>query len=171
MSIGTAPNVSPWDAVVVHRPSADDFNGAALANDPDDAPDPGTMATAELVNTMSLALVSLGKVAANAKFSVRYASGAPVLDTFSAAPSAPSSGTFTVARTPAGTGVNGAGDTTITWAAGTFPPAVGQPSACLNVLGTAAAWGISCANVTNGVRVITTVGSTATDLPFTVSVA
>jgi hypothetical protein len=169
MTIGTAPNLSPWDDPTgAHRPGADDFNGAAFQNDPDDEPDPGTQATAELVNTMCLALVSLGKVVANAKVSVKYASGNPVLDTFTAAPSAPTSATFTVGRTSGGAG---AGDVTITWAAGTFPPALGQPMACLNVVGAAAAWGISCANVTNGVRVITTVGSTATDLPFTVAIA
>jgi len=168
----TAPNVSPWDDPTgAHRPGATDFNGAAFQDDPDDAPDPSTQASAALVNTICLALVSLGKVTPNARISVKYASGAPVLDSFSAAPSGPTTATWTIGRTPAGTGVNGAGDVTITWPAGTLPPAIGQPTACLNVLGTAAAWGISCANVTNGVRIITTVGSTATDLPFTVSVA
>jgi hypothetical protein len=168
MIIGTAPNLSPWDATTAHRPSTDDFNGAAFQNDADDEPDPATQATAELVNTMCLALVSLGKVVANAKVSVKYVSGNPVIDTFAAAPSAPTSATFTPVRTSGGAG---AGDVTITWPAGSFPPALGQPMACLNVVGAPAAWGISCANVTNGVRVITTVGSTGTDLPFTVSIA
>ena len=168
----TAPNLSPWDDPTgAHRPGAADFNGAAFLDDPDDAPDPATQASAALVNTICLALVSLGKVAPNARISVRYASGSPVLDSFTAAPSSPTSATFTIGRTPAGTGVNGAGDVTISWPAGTFPTAVGQPSACVNFLGTAGAWNVSCANVTNGVRVITALAGTATDLPFTVSVA
>jgi hypothetical protein len=169
MTIGTAPNVSPWDDPAgAHRPGASDFNGAAFLDDPDDAPDPSTQASAALVNTICLALVSLGKVVANARLSVKYASGAPVLDTFTAAPSAPTSTTFTVARTGGGAS---SGDVTITWPAGTFPTAGGQPTACVNVAGSPAAWNISATNVTNGVRVITAVAGTATDLAFTVSVA
>jgi len=169
MSIGTAPNVSPWDDPAgAHRPGTSDFNGAAFQDDPDDAPDPATQANAALVNTICLALVSLGKVAPNARISVRYASGAPVLDSFSAAPSGPTSSTWTIGRTSGGAS---SGDVTIGWPAGTLPPAAGQPTACVNVAGAPAAWNISCANVTNGVRVITAVSGAATDLPFTVSVA
>lgn len=165
----TAPNVSPWDDPAgAHRPGADDFNGAAFADDPDDAPDPATQASAALVNTICLTLLSLGKVAPNARVSVRYASGAPVIDSFTAAPSGPISSTFTPVRTSGGAG---SGDVTITWPAGTFPTAAGQPSACVNVAGAPAAWNVSATNVTNGVRVITAVAGTATDLPFTVSIA
>jgi hypothetical protein len=165
----TAPNVSPWDDPTgAHRPGASDFNGAAFEDDADDAPDPATQASAALVNTICLALVSLGKVSPNARISIRYASGNPVLDSFSAAPNGPTSATWTIGRTSAGAS---SGDVTISWPAGTFPPAAGQPTACVNVAGAPAAWNISATNVTNGVRVITAVGGTATDLPFTVSVA
>lgn len=165
----TAPGTSTFDDPTgAHRPGVDDFNGAAFEDDADDAPNPSTQATADLVNTLCLTQVGLGKVVPVARISVRYASGNPVLDSFTAAPSAPTSGTFTIGRTSGGAS---SGDVTITWPAGTFPPAAGQPTACLNVVGAPAAWAISCANVTNGVRVITALAGAGSDLPFTVSVA
>lgn len=163
-----SPNASTWDLVPPRRPGVDDFNGCAKMDDAEFPPDPETMPSAAEWNTKGLLLVALGKVVPNARISVHFANGAPTLASFTAAPNAVTVTTLSVARTAGG---SLAGDVSITWPAGTFPEPLTQPSEMgVNVDGPPAAWAISATNIPNGIRVLTTVAVTATDLPFTVGV-
>jgi hypothetical protein len=164
MPAGTAPGKSTWDVTPQpYRPGTSDFNGAVLENSGANPPNPATMPTAELFNTMSLLLVSLGKVVPNAVISV--AGGAtPAITGFAAAPSAVVLSTFTVTRL-------GAGNVKVTWPAGTFPAAATQPTVSLNnIVAAGSNYFVSAQNITNGVQVYTIINSTADDIPFTITV-
>lgn len=142
-----------------YRPGSSDFNGAALQNKASNPPDPSTMPTAELLNTMSLELVSIGKMIPVAFISVN-AGGSPTTAYWSTAANNIGSNPFTVTR-------NGAGDYSITYAAGTLPTPAAQPAATLNVQLGAHNYAIGAINITNGIRVTTTEDGALTDLNFT----
>ena len=174
-----APGTSTWDGnanlsppvTAPYRPGAADFNGIALADSAVYPPNPRTMPTAALLNTWSAMAVMLGRLCQNLTMSVRYVSNAPVIDSFTTAPTAaaslPAASTFTIARTAGGSAF---GDITITWPAGTFPAALTQPKAYLNWALGPTSFSIGIVAVTNGVRVTTTQGNALVDLPFTFEV-
>lgn len=163
-----AGNQSPWDGnpnaspptTAGARPGINDFNGAALKNDPVNMPDPATMPTAELFNTLDFTAVSIGKMVPNGFISV-VAGGSPTTAFWSTAANNIGSNPFSITR-------NGAGDYSITVAANTFPTPAAQPHAQLNVQLGAASYSIGAVNIANGVRVTTTQGGALTDLNFTV---
>ena len=176
-----APGTSTWDGnanlsppvTAPYRPGAADFNGIALADSAVYPPNPRTMPTAALLNTWSAMGVMLGRLCQNLTMSVRYSSGgAPIIDSFTTAPTAaaslPAASTFTVNRT---TGGAANGDISISWPVGTFPAALTQPKAYLNVSLGANSYSIGIvAYGSTSVRVTTNQGSTPTDLPFTFEV-
>ena len=176
-----APNeqskgISTWDASPPYKPGLPDFNGAALVNNGLAPPNPATFPTANLLNTFSLLLASLCAMAQNARVSVVYSGGLPVLDSGVAAAGVSPGATnpipgLTIIRTVGGAAN---GDVFVYWAAGTFPPAGTRPTVCMN----GAAPGFICADWytdgsgNTGVRIVAkNTSGTATDLPFTVEVS
>lgn len=160
----TAPNVSPWDDTVPHRPGASDFDGCVLTNDPDDPPIAGEMPTAEQQNTLGLAITSMGKVVANCVISV-IGGTSPTVAYCSPAPNGFDPANITVTR-------SSIGNLNLTWPAGSFPTPASQPlDLALNeVLGGGHTYAISAINITNGVRVMTMRDGALADLSFTVGV-
>lgn len=169
----SAPNQSPWDTGTPHRPGADDFDGCALTDDPEDPPIAAEMPTSAQQNTLGLTHVSIGKVVPNAVFSVRFSAGSPLFDSMSVAPNALDTSGITVVRTFGG-GANG--DTTITFpSSSTFPPSVAQPIATINLVipPTPTATDVISTIVVNvlgnaQIRVVTTKNGALADLPYTV---
>lgn len=175
-----APNGSTWNGNALatppvtapYRPGPADLNGIGLQNSPTRPPNPATMPTAELLNTLSALAVVYGRLVANAIVSVKFAAGSPALDSYTAAPDAffgaPAAKVFTVARTGGGAAN---GDISITWPANALPAQLVQPRACLNVLPGAHSYSIGVVPITNGVRIVTNQDNAATDLAFTVEIA
>ncbi len=170
--------LSPWDLSPPRRPILADYNGAALQNDPNDPPAlDGSMLTANSLNGQALTQLGMGQVIANAKFTVAFSGGAPVLDTgvtvAGASPGAMSpiaAGNVTVERTPGGAA---SGDVFLWWPASTFPAATVSPIASVNgaTPGLVAGDWYTDGSGHNGVRVVTqNAAGVATDLPFTVDV-
>jgi len=166
MPAGTAPNKSTWDATPTpYRPGTSDFNGAALENDEENPPDPSTMPTAELLNTLSFLAISYGKIAPNAIITVT-GGNPPVIIGVQSPRTGVIAGTFTATR-------NSAGDVSITWPANTFPASQAAPTVSLNITGgviAGHAYAYSAENITNGVRVTTSFDAVMTDMNFTVQV-
>jgi hypothetical protein len=152
------PNASPV-VTAGYRPGVADFNGAALTNDPVNPPDPATMPTAPLFNTIDLLLVSACKMIPTALISV-VAGASPTVAFWSTAANLIVANPFTVTR-------NSVGNYSITYAAGTLPTPTAQPEAALNVLLAAHSYSIGAVNVANGVQVTTTQDGALTDLNFT----
>ena len=155
-----APNQNTWDMSPPQRPTTNHFNGVAKIDDATYAPDAQTMPSAAEYNTLCALVVAYGQVAPNAVISVQGGTTPTVLGVASMKSAfVPSS--VTVTR-------NGTGDVSLTWAAGTFPGSVLNPTASLN----AGALGqIDAVAITNGVRVRTAnAAGTATDYSFTVLV-
>lgn len=160
------PNGSTWDGnpnatppvTTPYRPGLDDVAGGALANG-NPPPNPQTHPSAEVLNTVSKTMIAMGKVVANAVITVDFNAGAPFIAAVSAASSGIAPGTFTPTD-------NGAGDTSITWPAGTFPPAVADPTMSIN--GDVEIDRQRVVTITNGVRVKTKLGTTGTDVRYTV---
>ena len=174
----TAPGSSTWDSTVVnastanHRPSANtDFYGAAYQDRADNPPNPATMPSAGVWNTLLLTLASIGAVAANANISITYSGGNPGIDSQGNAAgvtSGASAPAYTVIRTVGGASH---GDIFIYWPTGALPASLTRPIAYLNG---AAPGMISADRYTDGtnvgVRIVALNSSAAaTDLPFTVS--
>ena len=162
-----APNGSTFDgnAQAVHpttvgyRPGLSDFNGGALQDDPVNPPDPQTMPTSGLLNTLSAESVSYGKAVACAGIGIN-AGATPTVAFFWTAANLIASNPFTVTR-------NAAGDYSITFAANLLP-ITGWPKPYLNALIGATSCSIAAVNITNGVRVQVTQGGALTDLDFSV---
>ena len=102
------------------RPGIGDVGGGAKINDVLNPPDPQTMPTAEDANQTAKQLVALGSVAAMAIFEVTIAAGTPSITALTTVRTDKVVGDFTVTD-------NGVGDTSIDWAAGTFPAKTTQP--------------------------------------------
>ncbi len=153
------PNATP-PTTAGYRPGASDFNGAALKNLGTNPPDPATMPTAELFNTYSLCMTSVGKMVPVAFISIN-AGASPTTAFWSTAANLIVVNPFTVTR-------NSVGNYSITWPANTFPAAAAQPHAQLNVVLSANNYAIGAVNITNGVQVTTTQGGALADLNFTV---
>ena len=157
-----AAEILTFDIVPPRRPSLEDVGGAALSDDAMNPPIPPKMPYAAQLNQWALQIQRQGALMPIAIFSVRFAAGAPVLDSFACAPTAPITATFTLTD-------NGAGNTTITWPAGTFPTAIVKPS--VTITEDIAALTPIALNVSNGVQVKTrNAASALTDMAFLVLV-
>ena len=125
---------------------------------------PPNMPSAQEFMQMARQIVALAGMAPVAILSIEFTAGAPVIANFKSMRQDLLVGDFTLAD-------NGAGDTSITWAAGKFPARIAKPVASLNIEGSAADHHISAYNITNGVRIRTNLGAgTGADDPFTVAV-
>lgn len=182
----TSTGISTWDAqnnlgaAAAYRPGLPDVNNAELQNRGKTPPNAPTFPTANQLNGTMLLVLALGKVVANAKLSIKYTGGNPVIDYGTAAAGvSPGSvnpvtaaGVLNVTRTPGGAG---AGDVFIWWANGVFPAPASRPSAALNGatpgMAPAADWYTDSGSGHTGVRIVTKdAANTAADLPFTVEV-
>ena len=140
------------------RPGIADIRDGVKSNSTATVP-PHMPNAAEHNQTAGL-LEAHGQVVPMFVMSVEFSAGAPVAHSLGCARTDKVVGDFTLTD-------NGAGDTSITVAASTFPAAKTKPMASLN--GTAAGF-IAADPATNGVRVRTwNSAGVATDLPFTVS--
>ncbi len=150
-----------FDISPPRRPALDDVGGAALVDNATEPPIPPEMPYADQLNQWALQIQRFGGIVPVALFSVRFATGTPVLDSFGCLPTAPMTGSFTITD-------EGPGTTTITWAAGTFPSAIVKPM--VTVTEDIAALTPCALLVTNGVQVKTrNASSVATDMCFTVA--
>jgi len=148
-----------YDLATPRRPSIADLGGAAYQDDQKDPPNEATMPSAAMENQNQKQTQAAHKVLPTLVISGKVNAGAIVLDSFQALSSLVISGTFTFVD-------NGAGDTSVTWPANTFPTPVNKPFGGI----TGATIGqIAVEAITNGIRVRTanSAGS-ATDLPWTV---
>lgn len=142
------------------RPSLADLGGATVQNGFPE-PDRSRMVYGEQQNSIQHHAYAACRVADLVTFSIKFTTGTPSMDGVLAPNPAIGIPTFTVTD-------NGTGDTTITWAAGTFPPITCQPQVTVNSLGD---FRIAARKVTNGVRIQTFAGGagTAADAEFTVT--
>lgn len=155
-------NSSTYDIVgAPRRPSLDDCGGAGLLDDAGFPPDPLTMPAAIVMNQGERQIAAAHQTLPVLAISFRVSGGNLVLDASGCMSSIANVGAFTI--TP-----NAAGDTSVTWPANTFPPALYEPFGGI----TGATGGmIAVEAITNGIRIRTwsTVGA-ATTLACTVYV-
>src|SRR4051812_25897275 len=110
------PSTLTWDLDVPRRASVGDLGGGAKVQAAGTkAPDPVRHLTANDVNQWAKQLAALNSTTAVAKVSVRFWAGAPFVYKVAAPGTGIDAGDSTVTD-------NGAGDTSITWPANTFPP-------------------------------------------------
>lgn len=158
----TSPNASTFDIAPPYRPGSADFNGSAKVDDSENPPDPTIMPSAAEYNTLTKLMVALGKVIPVAVVSIKFTAAVPSIDLFSAPGSNVTLPTFVVTD-------NGAGDTSITWPANTFPAPVAQPTVSLNQDANYAAPRVFA--IANGVRIKTpNLSGTLQDAAFTVCI-
>lgn len=119
------PTINTLALVPPRRPTQEDFGGVAKENDAKYPPNPLTMATAEDWNEIVRMLTALWGMAPLAVIPVTFVAGAPTVGTPQCGNPALTSTSFTPTD-------NAAGDTTISWAANTFPSAVIPPVAVVN---------------------------------------
>jgi hypothetical protein len=172
-----APGQATWDGnpftvpptTTAYRPSASDFNGASLSDDPQFPPNTSTMPTSALMNTLGLQSVSYGRLVPLFRAGVTGGT-APFISAFTAAPTAvagaTAAGTFTVTR-------GQTGQVTIAWGSSVFPAPLTPPSAYLNgsigPTGACISVGATVVGATsNGLLITTTQGNAYVDLPFCV---
>lgn len=162
----TCPGLSSWDASPPIRPGTFEFNGAALGNEDEEPPLPGTHPTAALLNMTALQLISLSKVVPNVLLSI-LGGATPSIVMFSAAPSSPVPSTFTVAS--GSTGV-----TTIVYPNATFPAPVAMPTVSLNgAIGAhtyASSVDLSVGATNTTITVYTNIDGALAYIPFTVAI-
>lgn len=167
-----APNGSTFDGnanlatptTVGYRPGPQDFNGAALVDDPASPPDPQTMATSWVWNTFCWLIISICKAIGSAGFAVN-ASASPSMQSWWTAANLILGNPFVLTRVAAG-------NYTITWASTpNLLPVSGWPRARLNaVLAAGHSYSISSVNITNGVQIYTLQDTALADLNFSVEV-
>lgn len=139
------------------RPGIADIRDGEKANETGTVPP--DMPNASEHNQSALLLEAYGQVAPLFVMSIEFSAGAPLVHSLGCIRTDKVSGDFTLTD-------NGAGDTSITFAAGTFPSAKAKPVAGLN--GSAAGF-VVADPISNGVRVRTfNSAAAAADLPFTV---
>ncbi len=147
----------PANNVAPHRPSLDDVGGDSIEDFPGQPTDPRYWVTDKDENQRNQLLHGMAKVTPATIISVRFSGGAPFIYKHSQVR------TSDATLTPAD---NGVGDTTITWAANSFPPELVEPRVSINGPTPGMA---SVELVANGVHVVTLDSSgAAADLPFTV---
>lgn len=159
-------NTLTYEQIPPIRPAIDDVGGGAKINDTVDPPDALTMPTAEDANQTARQLVALGTMTECARFTVAFAVGAPFIETFAVVRTDKVLGDFTIVD-------NGVGDTTIKWAAATFPAKNSEPHVSVNedVDHRGAIAFMAVFGADRGVRVKTRDGAGApADRKFTVSV-
>jgi hypothetical protein len=130
------------------RPTQDDFGGVAKEDDSLFPPNPITMPTAADYNERCRMLAAAWRLLPVACLPITFIAGAPTKGTPQAGNPNIVTGTFTVTD-------NGAGDTTITWPADTFPAATRPPQAEVDDPAHGSWLHPTCEPVTNGVRVKT----------------
>lgn len=156
----SSPTTCVFDLVPPNRPGINDVGGGQKVND-GTISDPAGMPDATEDNQKSNLIVRYGMVVPVEKITVHFAAGVPSINKASGVITLVVIATFTVTD-------NGVGDTSITWPANTFPPAIADPDAKL----TGATVGmIACESIANGVRIRTKDGTNvAADLPFNVDI-
>lgn len=155
-----APAELTWDISPPRRPSLSDLGNAAIQDHASKPPDKATMPYADQLNQWAKQLERLAAMIEGVGLSITFAAGTPSVSQFVAMRTTTVIGDFTVTD-------NGAGDTTITWPANTFPPSVLGPIVSINSDSDALA--PRAFLVANGVRVKTKDSAgVAADLNFTV---
>lgn len=168
----TATGICTWDAVPPYRMGLADVNAAALRFRGLAPWDPRYVPQAGALNGQARTAVGFASTLANAKVSIAFRAGAPVVSaqaTIAGHAAGASAPAFTVARM---TGGAVSGDLFVSWPAGAFPTATVRPRARINgfVPGCICADWATVASVA-GVRVVTvTHASVATDFPFTLEI-
>jgi hypothetical protein len=143
------------------RPALDDVGGASKEDDQVKPPDPVTMPCADDWNQIAQLAAYYGQVLPVAVVSVTYTTGTPVVSYFGAIDPNLTGGSVTPTD-------NGDGDTTLSWAADTFPATNLNPAG-LTLNESTAVERMSAVPVVNGVRVRTLDGSgTGVDCAFTI---
>jgi len=153
-----SPNANTFSLTPARRPGLDDFNGASKIDDAENPPDPATMPNAAEANTVQRTLIGVAKVVHVLVLTVDFTAGAPVVVSYGDATEKLDVGDFSLVD-------NAAGDTSITWPAGTFPTAIAD--FLLTVTADVAIDEQRAFAITNGVRVVTKNGGVATDARFT----
>lgn len=148
--------------ITPHRPSLDQLGGDKWINDPKYPPDPETMPYAEAMIQNNQVVSGLCRINGVAKISVSFAAGTPSVAYFKAMGTLVAIANLTVTD-------NAAGDTSVTWPAGTFPVREMNPDS-LTINEDVAITEMRALPIANGVRVITKAGGVATDAGWTVTV-
>lgn len=158
----SAPATLTWDIDPPRRPSIGDVGGATLQDHASKPPSKATMPYADQLNQWAKQIERLAACIPAAIFTVHFTGGVPAIKLFTAMRTTAVIGDFTVTD-------NGDGDTSITWPANTFPPAVAYPMVAMNSDGH---WLAPVAlPISNGVQVKTyDSGAGAMDGDFTVAV-
>lgn len=148
----------PGSNTDARRPSTDDVGGNGLEDFPGEAPDPRYAINSEAENQRNNCLTGHARTQASVIISVRFVTGDPFVYKQSNTASSP----VDVAVTD-----NDVGDVSLTWPAGSVPPALVEPVASVN----GATPGVAVAEaIANGVRVrVVDMDGDPADLPFTVS--
>lgn len=120
------PLVNTLALVPPRRPTADDLGGLGKKNHATFTPNPVTMPTAEDWLEIVRMLVAAWSTAPVGVIPVTFIAGAPIVGT-------PSCGNPAIVAATITPTDNGAGDTTLTWPANTFPNAICNPAVILNV--------------------------------------
>lgn len=148
-----------FDETPPRRPTLDDVGGAAFEDDTSAPPIAGQMPAADDFNQDCKLTVALSAVIYVAFLEVVFSGGTPSVANVVSPVSGVTTGTFTVQD-------NAAGDTSITWPAGTFPEGVLKPTG-LTIVEDVAIDEARALKITNGVRVKTLDGAAGTDAGFT----
>lgn len=156
----TTPIVNTLALVPPRRPTIEDLGGVAKENDAKFPPNPVTQPTAEDWNEKTRMLAAAWRTVPVAVIPVTFNAGAPTIGDVQCGNPALVAGNFTPID-------NGPGDTTIEWAANTFPAAICSPVAIINMA--TGVWFVpTVIEGTNQVRIQTAdSSSTAADANFT----
>lgn len=145
------------------RPGVSDVGGAALVDDQAAPPDPETMPHATQLNQWMNLLVGYGLVAPAVIVSVSFSGGTPSKDVVVGIG-------FNVSASDVTLTDNGAGDTSVTLAAGKFPVKSWQAMG-LTQNDDVEIDRLRAVTIANGVRVKSKLGAAATDCNFTVALS
>jgi hypothetical protein len=151
------------DMVPPRRPGIDDVGGGAKIEDTEGAADPQLDPTAADFNQMAKQLVAIRKVTPAFLVEILFPAGAPSINNFVCTSGSVISSALTLTD-------NGNGDTSITWAANTFPPQTVRANG-LTLVEDVEIDRTRAYPITNGVRVKTKLGATGTDCGFVVAVS
>jgi hypothetical protein len=158
------PYLGDGASIAPHLPSTENLGGTAKENDPDEPPDPVTMPDAHDHNAMAWVMAALARVAPAIIVSVDFSSGAPFVYGLTSVNVDVDSGDLSLTD-------NGTGDTTVEYAADTFPIVTGVRPHGLTLNDSTAVERTSAVPVSNGVRVRTLDGAgSGVDCAFTVTI-
>jgi hypothetical protein len=164
----SAPTFNTWDgdgvSIVPRRPSTDDLGGDDLENDPEFQPVEGEMPTAQAWDQIVKQIAALARTAHSCGIEVKITAGDPAVTRAWAPRSSVVPATFSVVD-------NGPGDTSVTWPANTFPTSNGPPTGLTILSNSTATTSIRChvEEITNGIRVRTSVNGSAADLDWAIN--